>query len=802
MVPFLHVRHARALMLVLAACMFVTTAFAQAKEHDKDRSTVKGMVTSQDGAPVSGALVILDNGGKKHSARSDRRGRFKVERVAFATYVVTVVAPGYATLSGRTIEVAAGDDTRMDLVLEPATPGSMTVIGEVRAAGRGETLSTASAPSVTVNAQSYAAKGATTVAQMLLNLPSLTPSLPLGGGGNAPSSFAIRGPDPTETLVAVDGHQINEGGTGDFDLTLIDPAALQDVQVIYGIAPSSLIGPNTQGGAIDIVTLNPTSQPSELVRGFGGSYSSFGETFQATGTANNLGYAFSAHRATSDGEVNQFVDTDSGPAFVGSAFDGSSLLTKLRYQLGGGYVQIDFRDQTVYKDMSALLTSYPESGSTFANFSGTSLAAHNAGYGFDFESPLGPKSADGSPDTTVQFSHLTSLAAQSVNGPGAETSPYLYNDRDLIGDDWIELDHALPKGELSLKADIRTETLITDFISGQASDDFVSASAFQPSDAPSSPTVSQLTLAQTQRYGVLRYNGDPSNRFHYSLAAYLSDFSTFGWSFDPRAGFVWTPNASTAVRASVGSTFQSPLLTELIVPSPLPPPVNGLVSVGNPNLQPDRATEYDVGWDQLLGATGRQTHVTIDWYRTNLRTPITDYIPPDYNPDCKKKCPLTFPINVGGGVYTGMAIGAKQQVGPDFQFSASWNVGSSYITSSYPGSDIVLGQQTLGEPLHKASFGFERNVETGLLYNAELNYFGTYNQLNRPPFATLDATVAYRWKNFEAGLYGTNLTNVYDGRFTAAGAGVPYGSAGGSPIPTNAYVLQGTKVIVGVSARM
>ena len=59
---------------------------------------------------------------------------------------------------------------------------------------------------------------------------------------------------------------MNNGNTGDFDLSLLDPAALQAVQVVYGIAPSSLIGPNTIGGGINILTLEPTIAPHSLLR--------------------------------------------------------------------------------------------------------------------------------------------------------------------------------------------------------------------------------------------------------------------------------------------------------------------------------------------------------------------------------------------------------------------------------------------------------------------------------------------------------------------------------------------------------
>ena len=80
--------------------------------------------------------------------------------------------------------------------------------------------------------------------------------------------------------------------------------------------------------------------------------------------------------------------------------------------------------------------------------------------------------------------------------------------------------------------------------------------------------VQTIPIAQTERYAVVRYNGDPSSHIHYSLAGYYSNYSTFGTSFDPRAGFVWTPTGNTAVRASVGTTLQTPQLSELVVPPP------------------------------------------------------------------------------------------------------------------------------------------------------------------------------------------------------------------------------------------
>ncbi|MGA8575751.1 MAG: TonB-dependent receptor [Candidatus Cybelea sp.] len=817
---------------------------------------VTGSVSANDGTPIAGASIVLSAQNVSHSARSDAHGRFILCDVKAGTYALHAAAPGYETISQRTVTVDAANAT-LQIAMSPATNNSLTVIGTVKASA-GETVSTASAPSVHINAQKAAASGVTAVSAMVWSQLSVTPVLPLGGGSNATEVFAVRGPDPTETLVDIDGHQVNNGNTGDFDLSLLDPAALQEVQVLYGIAPSALIGPNTIGGGINILTLEPTIAPHSLLRLFGGSYGTYGGTIQTTGTDDRFGYALSLHATGSSGSVNQSVlapppggtasggdarpldSNDETLQSVGSSSYGNSILTKLRYQLGGptgyGYLQLDFRNQNVSKDESALLTNYTPRGfsggggdavarggalspfdnatsSGYQSFAGTSLGAHQANYGFDAQVPLGDAQVGGAPATLLQFSHLTTLASQSVAGPGAQTQQYLYNQRDTLGDDWLELDQHFTKGTLSFKYDLGTENLTTNYVQGQ-----VVAEA-QPIGGPFGPNpqtiapagilpsavppVQTLPLSQTQRSAVLRYNGDPSSHIHYSLAAYQSDFSTFGTSFDPRAGFVWTPTGNTAVRASVGTTFQTPQLSELVVPPAADRvPVGGVVYIGNPNLQPDHATEYDVGMEQIFGTAQHPLHLSMDLYQNNIRAPSAqlNVIP---IPHCQTKrnpvpCPISMPVNAGNGSYRGIDVHGDQQFGRNAHLRAGWDVDSSFLTvipASIQDGSLATGEQTLGQPLHKAYLAVDNDPPLGLAYGAELDYEGWYNELNRSPYATLDAHVAYRHGGFEYGLYGTNLTNVYANPFTVIGGGFVYGGAPGAPvIPTNAFILQGAQV--------
>jgi len=824
---------------------------------------VTGTIKSADGAPIPSAVITLSGNGSDQTFPVGTSGGFAFNGLPSGTYNLRASAPGYDTLSGRTVQVSAGQGTVLELTMTRSA-SSLTTIGQVRV-NSASALQTSSAPSTTINTQNYAGLGYTLLSDVLQNDPSTTLVHPLGGSSVLPTSVALRGPDPTETLVDIDGHQVNSGNSGDFDMSLLDPADFGSIELVKGISPSSLVGPDTIDGAINIRTLDPTTQPHGLLRLFAGSYDSFGETLQATGTDQRLGYALSLHRTTTAGETNQTIfavpgsPTGTGPQQVGSALDSSTALGKLRYTFGrgDGYVLFSFHDQSQYRDLSAALSSYlPPVGSIpsgdsvarralgadtasdgnptglpeLDSFAGSSLLSHNAGYGLDVRIPLGPVDSSGVSPTSVLLRHFTSLVSQSVNGPAADSSPYLYNDRDLSSDDSIELDRQYNKGLLTLQYDLRNENLQTNFVPGIINDESIARSALSStlssdplsilpldSSGPSgaTPADTHITLTQVQRAAVLRYVGDPSAQFHFAAAVYDSDYSTFGTSFDPRVGFAWTPNAQSVLRASVGTTFQTPQLPELFVPPVLPPPVDGYIQVGNPNLKPDTATEYGLGFEHIFQPGPHHTVASIDLYRVNMREPASPYLPP-IPPTCNQgssgiareplsttTCPLSYPVNAGDAIYQGIEISATRQLAPTMVLRAGWAVKSAYLTAvpaAIQDGTLVVGEQSLGLPLHKATLNLDKIPQLGFVYGAGLVYEGLYNELDQPPFTILNANVGYRFKNFEVGLSGTNLTNVYDQKFTKQAAGLLYGGLYG-PLGTDAYMLQGTALTLILTRR-
>jgi outer membrane receptor protein involved in Fe transport len=842
----------RRALYAAALFAFAGSRFALA---DEATGTVEGTVSSLDGRPVAAARVVLD--GPSHAAAlSDDGGRFSLAGLGPGTYSARVSAARFTDPAPATVDVRPGQTTNLSFALARSQT-SLTTIGRVSTNGH-QSVSTSATPVTTIDAQAYADEGFTRVSDVLQDSEETTLFHPAGGGSSVlPTSVAIRGPDPTETLVDVDGHQINNGNTGDFDLSLLDPADYTSIELVRGISPSSLVGPDTIDGAINIRTIEPTTDPHGLLRLNFGSFGAFGGTVQSTGTVDGrLGYALSLHRQGTDGEVNENVfDVGSGTVqHVGSEMLGSSAIAKLRYAFGSagaGYAELSFHDQSAFRDLSAGLTTYnvPGAGggdalaplataSSTANLpqvdsaAGTALQTHNAGYGIDVSLPLGNGGGSGIAATTLLFRHYTSIVNESVYGPLAETTPYLFNSRDLLDDETLEIEHRIGNGGLTLQYEVRNESLTTDFIPGVvneqsvlrrippfASDASVANSLFavQPDQSASStPGLETLPLGQTQRSLALRYTYNPTPALHFIVGGYYSRLDLFGNYLDPRFGFVFTPNARTAVRVSAGTTFQSPQLPELVVPNPLPVVVGNYISIGNPNLKPDQATEYGLGIDRIIAGGANPTAISADVYRVNLRQPASTLnLPLDAN--CGPKslggdgtaCPLSYPVNAGDGVYQGIELSARHSFGPFTVLRAGWAVRSAYLTAvpaDIQDGTLVVGEQSAGLPLHKATLTLTSAPPLGFTYGADLVYESLYNELNLPQFATLAAHLGYRFRGgYEVLVSGTNLTDVYDQRFTTPGGGVLYGGLPGpngpGPLPQDAYALQGTAFNVSVSRR-
>lgn len=116
-----------------------------------------------------------------------------------------------------------------------------------------------------------------------------------GAGGN--SAIFMRGANSEHTLVLVDGIEVNDPitPTRTFNFANLDPNNIERIEVLRG-AQSTLYGSDALGGVISITTKRGQG-PAQAWGSFeGGSYSSFRERAQLSGSKDNFSYSLGAAR--------------------------------------------------------------------------------------------------------------------------------------------------------------------------------------------------------------------------------------------------------------------------------------------------------------------------------------------------------------------------------------------------------------------------------------------------------------------------------------------------------------------------
>jgi outer membrane cobalamin receptor len=764
---------------------------------------ISGNVHAVSGTPVSGAHLVLQ-GPVPADVSTDANGDFTLT-VRPGAYRLAASALGYASL---TVAVDADHDVKLEIALEPLDSPKLRQIGAVTVDGRLAPIA-GTIPSITVTRADLDALGEDRIVEGLQQLPGATFTRPDGGAASAISVVSLRGPDPSESLVALDGQLLNDGNTGDLDLSRLPTAAFSAVDVTEGLGPEDSNGSNTFGGAINLISLRPTQAPH---LGFSTSYGSFGQSdtwLNATGTQGRLGYAAALDDQNESGFVNQVVPlyvagTPCNPCdtHLGSGVAAHSALGTLTWSFSENadvtarvFLLGDVRDQS--SALNGLDFNSADIGTpAYGHFTGPGeqmFAQDIRAYQVRARSPLGA-------------GELTTDLSESDNGVainGGAASPY----------DVDHIDHRYNAG-LTWQRTFATAQFAVGGYTRYESLEFVAP----PSGDTSSLTSSQAQplLGQTMNVFFVRGGFQPTAKLRLDGGVFESRYTTFGSNLDGRFGAIYAADPSTSIRFSLGTGFRAPLLLERyqFPYSQLALDGNGVfVGQGSPGEHPEHATEYELGVSHEFS---RQSTLDVSLYQTNLRDPIEIFYPlaavaagtcatnsyANPIPAC-----VSYNSNVGNAVYQGAEIRYSQLFAPaHILMTARYGLNVAYpkdlnaqFSNPTSGGSLVDNAQFLGIPQQQGSLEAEwsdRGWHAALAGTAR----GNNNELNQGPFVILNALVGrHLGGGLDLSLSGTNLLNAAAGPFTHFGAGTPYrgltgDDAAGNPIygplPTDALFIE------------
>jgi len=157
----------------------------------------------------------------------------------------------------------------------------------------------------------------------------------------ATSTLFLRGAGSESTLVMIDGVQVNANTLGSFNFSDLNVDNVQQIEILRG-PQSTLWGSDAVGGVINIITKKGRGKPSSYASFEGGSFSTFKETFGASGQEGRMDYSVTASRTDSAGfsTKNRSAGATEDDGYENTTFSargGANLEGDLRIDFIGRY---------------------------------------------------------------------------------------------------------------------------------------------------------------------------------------------------------------------------------------------------------------------------------------------------------------------------------------------------------------------------------------------------------------------------------------------------------------------------------
>lgn len=187
---------------------------------------------------------------------------------------------------------------------------------------------------------------AKTISDLLQDIPGVQVT---NAGSQGLKRISIRGEDTFRTLVMIDGQKISEQKSMDGSPILIDPAAIERIEVIKGPA-SVLYGSDAIGGAINIITKKGGKKAFEADASvaWNGAGHGWSESLMLSGSANRFHYRLSGNY-----QSQEDLDTP----------EGRLPHTAFRTKSAGAALSYDITDNVTAGIQADLFDSHLRSGS-------------------------------------------------------------------------------------------------------------------------------------------------------------------------------------------------------------------------------------------------------------------------------------------------------------------------------------------------------------------------------------------------------------------------------------------------------
>jgi vitamin B12 transporter len=395
------------------------------------------------------------------------------------------------------------------------------------------------------------------VDNVLRQVPSVT--VMQSGSPGTQAEVMIRGATTSQTLIMIDGVEVNTGATGGFDISNLTTDNLDRVEVLRG-AGGSLYGSQAIGGVVNLISQEGEGAPKASILSEGGNQATQRQVLTMNGAQGNLGVS---------GAVSYFSTEGYQP--INDSSDNLSGSLRLDYHLD---------DKTTVRGFARYFRSNI-SLVNFTNFTGKlNPTAHQRGEFMLFKGEIERELTE---RLTARISGSFVRNEIRINFPPyAGNTGFEISEVDRIPEETsdanAELIYSWTNGWRSLAGfDFKNRWLRT-------SDD--STFIVPP------PSISAFSATRQEYAGYLEQEGSAfDGRVLGTMGVRIDGNSQFGEEVSPSWSVaIPLKEINTTLRGSYSEGFRAPSFDELYFPF-----------FGNPNLQPEISSEYDGGFTTTFG---------------------------------------------------------------------------------------------------------------------------------------------------------------------------------------------------------
>ncbi len=544
------------------------------------------------------------------------------------------------------------------------------------------------------------------------------------GGPGATTNVRLRGANPGQTLVLIDGVRVNDpaAASGDFDFATLAPGLVDHIEVLKG-PQSALYGSDAMGGVINIITRKGGGAPRASLQAEGGTYGTASTNGALTGSSGPWSYAVSGGGQHSNGFSRYGYRIPDLEARYGplerDGFDRVNGTARLGYDAGD-----DVRVE------AGLLSSFTRSA--YDRASGT-LPDTPSNATRLLQQVWGRASADTLDGLlTHSLNVFETHTSRSFNDISYRTNTLPQNTTSTMTDYIGNSYGAEYQGNLKLGA-------FGSLIVG-AKTQRETASTFGTNILPiPGPRTPQLSGAQDTNSGFALWQVPVGERLNLSFGGRIDDV------VDVARFETWRTTASYAINetgtrfhASAGTGAKAPTLYQLYAPL-----------YGNTALRPEESFGYDAGVDQSL--IGGRVTVSVTAF-SNRFSNLIDFVVDRANPNGHY-------VNVSRAATKGVELAAMFDVVPGFlKITAAY----TYLDAKDLSTGLTLSRRP--EHVGRLAFTFtptDRWIVEPRLLAVSKRFSSSDERLPLDSYQRLDLYTSYKVDHvWTAYLRGENILNT------------------------------------------